>query len=57
MTKSTNVCNGCGRKDTHKFCPAYGTPIYCNPSHPEWGKASDERLAELQEQTKKPKAK
>jgi hypothetical protein len=42
-----DVCKGCGRKEIHKLCPAYGTPIYMHPEHPEWGNATDERLTEL----------
>lgn len=45
-------CFGCGRQEIHKKCPAHGTLIYCNPEHPEWGKASDERFAELRLQSK-----
>ena len=48
----TAVCNGCGRNELHKMCPAWGTPIYCDPEHPEWGKATNERLAELREKHK-----
>lgn len=46
-TNPKTTCFGCGREVTHKKCPAHGTPIYCNPSHPEWGSASDKRLADL----------
>jgi hypothetical protein len=43
------VCSGCGRDALHKMCPAWGTPVYCNPSHPLWGKATDVELQDLKE--------
>lgn len=30
-------CPGCGQLEIHKMCPAYGTEVYMNPLHPDWG--------------------
>lgn len=30
-------CRGCGLPITHKMCVAWGTPVYCDPDHPDWG--------------------
>lgn len=35
------VCPGCGQPGPHKMCPAHGTDVYMNPSHPDWGKPVD----------------
>lgn len=32
------VCAGCGQNELHKMCPAHGTDVYMNPTHPDWGK-------------------
>jgi hypothetical protein len=31
------TCAGCGLPELHKMCPAHGTPIYMDSSHPAWG--------------------
>ena len=52
-------CDGCGLEETHKMCPAHGTPAYMNKEHWGWGSVyglfklksemKDQRIAELEQ--------
>jgi len=37
LREEQHICRGCGLRELHKMCPAWGTPAYMNDKHDAWG--------------------